>query len=171
MQLKPGEHFHGGSVTHTHSSQATQPSNYIGNLFAVDLSIQKTLPRLKGRVDIKTQANYTNSGENNYIKLSSSGKTEVSYSFENTTKLGFAMLTYKPVLVENNIIKNTGVFVRGGIMELPIGSLWYENTKEISFGFNYSFRWNNLLKLGYQQILSAKKGYTNNIMIQWAMGF
>lgn len=170
MQLKPGEHYH-GSVAHTHPSSENLTSIYIGNMYAFDLSIQKVIPSLKGRIDIKGEAQYLDAGQNDFIKLSPSGKTEVGYSFFNTTKIGYVLLSYKPIFASKEIIKKAGIFVRGGTMELPLGSLWYENTKEISVGLNYSFSWHNTLKLGYQQILSAKKGYTNNIMIQWAAGF
>ncbi len=143
----------------------------VGNMFALDLSVQKIIPKLKGRIDSKGQVNYTDAGKNNFIKLNTSGTAEIPYNFSNISKIGFILLSYKPIFAENSVIKNSGIFVRGGAMELPTGALWYENTNEFTFGLNYSFNWHNIIKLGYQQIISSKKGYTNNIMIQWAVGF
>ncbi len=171
MQLKLGDHYHGGTVTHSHSSGEDLSALYIGNIYAIDLTLQKNLPGIKGRIEIKAQAQYSDAGKNNFIKLSPSGKTEVAYTYLNTTKIGYVLFAYKPVFANNKILKKTGIYLRGGYMELPLGSLWYENTQEVSGGFNYSFKWNNTLKLGYQQILSAKKSYTNSIMIQWATAF
>lgn len=170
MQLEVGEHYDGTAVTHTHPS-GEQSKYYIGNMYAVDLTIEKILARLKGKIDIKAQVNYTDVGTNNFIKTSPSGITEIDYSYSNKSEIGFAMLSFKPILVDNYILKRSGIFVRGGTLQLPIGSLWYETTYEITAGLNYSFNWQNILKIGYQQISTAKKGYTNNILLQWAVGF
>jgi len=170
MQLKPGDHYH-GTVAHSHATGEDLTTIQTGSVYAVDLSLQKIMPSIKGRIEIKAQVQYSDAGLNRFIKLSPSGKTEVSYAFQNTTKIGYALLTYRPIFANKELIKKSGIYVRVGSMETPLGSLWYENTQEVSAGLNYSFNWHNTIKLGYQEILSAKKGYTNTIMIQWAAGF
>lgn len=172
MKLQVGHGHDATPVAHTHSPSFDITTDAIAYMYAVDLTIQKVIPVIKGRIDVKSQANYSDAGTNNFIRKSSDGLTEIPYSFSNITQLGFIMISYKPILVQNNFLKNSGVFVRGGAMELPLGSLWYENSNEITAGLNYSFSWRNVLKLAYQQVWSTNKNYTNNnIMLQWAVAF
>ena len=170
MQLELGANHHADSVSHLHTTIINQPEYINGNMYAIDLSIHKIMSKIKGQIELKAQANFTNTGNNTFIKLSDDGKTEVPYTFLNYSRIGFVMFSYKPILA-NNILKNSGIFVRGSFMNLPAGSLWYENTQELTVGLNYSFSWRNILKLAYQQTGSTTNKYRNNIVLQWAMGF
>ncbi len=172
MKIKVGdEHDKNATLNHTHNTFFITEET-LANMYAVDLTVQKVVPQLKGRIDIKGQINYSDAGTNYFTEKSPDGLSDIPYQFNNISKIGFIMCSFKPILLKHKYIKNSGIFIRSSAILSPTGSLWYEKTNEVSIGLNYSFSWRNVLKLAYQKIWSTNQNYTNNnLMLQWALAF
>lgn len=171
-KVDEGNHTHNTNTPHVHEATLNKTTQAMVNSFAADLSFQKNIPKIKGRIDIKAQANYSDAGKNYFIIESADGMSDISYSFQNITKMGFVILSYKPVFAINKYINKSGIYARLSAMQLPEGSLWHERSGELTVGFNYHFSWRNVLKTGYQQVWSTNNNYSlNNFLIQWAVAF
>jgi hypothetical protein len=113
------------------------------DMYALDLNYVKLFSPIL--VNVKGQYNYIHVNDQQYLNPADSS----NYSFENTTKTGFAQISLRPTGVTSKWVKNLEVAFRYGNYTTPKASLWGEKTDVTEFGLLYWFSWRTVFKLGY----------------------
>lgn len=142
--------------------------NISASIYALDLSYIKGINLLKGEIDFKAQLNYINVDKAQYVDTRDTSGS-ASYTFDNRSENYYLQFAYRPVKFTNSKIKNTGINIRYSSQKTPDGSLWKNDIKQITIGFNYWLNWHSVLKVAFQN----EKGNRdiNKILVQWAIGF
>ncbi len=132
-------------------------------LSAIDFSFVKTITPISGLIDIKSQYNNSNVSDATYLNPDTSGMIKAArYTFKNNSNAFYLQVAYRPTLINNNILKNIEFVGRYSNYNTPLGSLWYSQQSQLSYGINYWFSWRTVLKLGYQTTSGAPASMSMN---------
>jgi len=160
--------------------KGSQYEDVRASLWSLDLSFVKQISPLKGVLDIKGQYNQTSVSSANYFDIEETRDTSSSYTFNNLSSAYYAQLSYRPSMVENNILKNLEVVTRYSQLKTPEGSGWESDVNELSFGLNYWISWRQVIKLSYSNTNSTGghdnedgvgEQKSNALYLHWAIGF
>lgn len=119
-------------------------------LTAVDLSYTRMIAPLKGILDIKAQYNMANVSDAIYLNPNDTNRMTNRYNFKNNSTAYYAQLAYRPVMLDNKVLKNIEIVGRYSVYNTPTGSLWESTQSQVTIGLNYWFSWRTVLKLDYQ---------------------
>jgi hypothetical protein len=115
------------------------------NMAAVDLNYVKLLnPFL---VNIKGQFNMISINRQNYANPNDSTQ---SYSYNNKSTSGFAMVAVRPVSIKNVILRNFELAFRYANNTTPVNSTWGLRSNQITIGLDYWINWRTVLKLTHE---------------------
>ncbi len=175
---KPGSEnspFEGDSILGSLNYQDVSASMY-----SIDLSFVKNLGSV-GLIDIKGQYNYSNLSDANYYNP----EEDNIYTFKNKSSAYYAQISYKPISVNNSIIKNLELVGRYSAYNTPEDALWHSKLRQYSIGLNYWLTWRSVIKLSFDNLknnVSEASGERNEegehgpilgnaFYIHWAIGF
>lgn len=115
------------------------------SMFAGDLSFVRTFhPFL---VNIKAQYDLVKVNRQPFVSPVDSTK---SYSFDNTTKNGFAQISFRSTGAGHNWLKNLELAYRYGNLTTPSGSLWGAKTAASDVALDYWLSWRSVIKVTYE---------------------
>ena len=121
-----------------------------------DLNYVKSIPHLKGILDMKGQYNHvmidkTNKGNSSMDSMNtSSGMYDISQAY-------YVQIAFRPAFVKNKIIQKMELAGRFSAIHTSEKGMLNDNKNQISVGLNYWFGWRTVLKLDYQ-FLKTKGG-------------
>jgi hypothetical protein len=127
------------------------------NMAALDLNYVKLFnPFL---VNIKGQYNMINISHQDYSNPNDSMQT---YSYNNKSTSGFAMVAVRPVSLKNPILRNFELAFRYSNNTTPANSTWGQKSNQIAIGLDYWINWRTVLKLTRENVIGTN---TNNTLI------
>jgi hypothetical protein len=135
-------------------------------LFALDFSYVKSVPGLKGLIDLKGQWNNVAVDEISYELPDGN-----DYTFDNTHSAFYGQLAFRPQLVKNKFLKKLEFVGRYSEFKKPDESLWEENEKWVTLGLNYWTSWRTVIKLNYQIETPEDEDSINVFLIRIVTGF
>ncbi len=116
-------------------------------LFALDLSLVKTIAPLKGIVDVKAQYTMTQVDDAQYVDPENPGQ---AYTFKNENVAYFVRGTFKPAFVSNTVIQKLEFAGRYSVLTLAEGAAWGGEKRQWAFSLNYWLDWRTVVKFSYQ---------------------
>ncbi len=116
-------------------------------LFALDLSLVKTVPAVRGIVDVKAQYSLTQVDDASYINPD---KPETMYTFKNENAAYFIQGTFKPAFVANTFFQKLEFAGRYSAMTLAEGAAWGGQKNQWAVSLNYWLDWRTVVKFSYQ---------------------
>ncbi len=152
--------------------------NVGATLYATDFSFVRQISPIKGTVDIKAQLNTSAVDQANYYDIEPGDTIPTAYTFDNRSQAWFAQLSYRPSMLNNNVLRNFEIIGRYSVFNAPEGAEWEQNATQITFGLNYWLSWRSLIKVSYQ-ITDSQGGHhspggqttTRGVFVHWALGF
>lgn len=138
-------------------------------MFSVDCNYVNTVDFLEGSIDLKGQWNRVKVDNASYKDpMDTTGQT--FYSFDNVSTAYYAQLSYRPVLLKDNFLKNIELIARYSAISLPEQSLWGEEETQTTIGINYWLTWRSVIKAA-SQITKGHEGESERVyLLQWAIG-
>ena len=116
-------------------------------LFALDMSLVKTVPAVRGIVDVKAQYSLTQVDDASYINPDN---PETMYTFKNENAAYFIQGTFKPAFVANTFFQKLEFAGRYSAMTLAEGAAWGEQKNQWAVSLNYWLDWRTVVKFSYQ---------------------
>jgi hypothetical protein len=182
-------------------TQDTKYENIGASLYAFDLTYVRTVPLLKGVIDVRGQLSSVSVDDAIYpeplgndkpsrpvIGSSLSKRTgtfnEDGGAFDNISTSFFGQLSYRPSFVENTLISQLEFVGRYSELNHPNGADWSSSGNQVALGINYWLDWRTVIKVAYHINDQASNGedtegghsaaedvLSNTLSIHWAIGF
>ncbi len=120
--------------------------NVTAMLTAFDLTYVKQLSPISGVIDIRGQYNLSNVSNATYY----SSIDSMQYTFTNKSSAYYVQFSYRPSMVDNDILRNFELVTRYSAYTTPKYSLWYSDQTQMEIGLNYWIGWRSVIKFSYQ---------------------
>lgn len=150
-------------------AQGTSQDQANALLQAVDLSYIRDSERLRGTLDLRTQWMWSLVDDLTYV---SDGEP---IFFENDQQGGYMQVAYRPSKLDHRFLKNYEGVVRWDLIDQPGGAPGEIDQERWTFGLNYWFNPNTVVKAAYQ-FGEREDGHGDEqsfhgVLLQAAMGF
>lgn len=148
------------------SAEGTSQSDVDVELFGFDITAQREVQSMHGSVRFDGEFVSSSVGDATYFPTTPDATT-----FENDRSGGYGQFSYRPTLVDAEILRNTEYVVRYDWLDQPSGAPEDERHERWTFGLNYWLSPSTVCKLAVDQLEVGDEPSVNAIYVQVAVGF
>jgi hypothetical protein len=136
-------------------------------MHAFDLSFVKSIPYLKGILDVKGQFNQVL-----FDKTDSSSSADMN-SMSNSASVSqayYIQCSFRPALLQKKIIPKCELVGRYSAVNVFEPGMPFKNVNQFAVGFNYWLSWRSVVKFSYQVSVEENRKNESAFFVQLAIG-
>jgi hypothetical protein len=148
------------------AAEGTSQSDVDVELFGFDITAQREVRAMHGRVRFDGEFVSSAVGDATYFP-----STPEANSFENDRSGGYGQFSYRPTLVDAEILRSSEIVIRYDWLALPSGAPEDERRERWTCGLNYWLSASTVCKLAVEQLEVGDEPSANALYFQVAIGF